>query len=407
MRPGNKWDFYNNIKILEIEDISLRILNISLDRDLLSENPENEACIRQAIYAEKLPARMTYLVKTNMDVSPSPVAFAGDKNIVIPCRVRHWLYFPFAAVKSGMRLMRDNTFDIIQVQEPFICGPAGVYLARRLNLPLVAGVFNDDIDNPHWLAESIRNRIANPIGKWVLRHASVIRTDSIQMAHRLKEIGYTRVTYIPFLLTDAKKFYSPTTEATELRLKLLDTNKGPLLLVVARLEWQKNLPMLFKAFASLRCKVPGTILVVAGDGTLREELEAEAQVLAPGSILFLGRVPYDQLPALFQAADLSVLPSHHETSARVLSLSLLAGTPVLSTDTTGAREVIEDRVTGRIVPVGDLDVFTAALVELCMDVEARREMGLRAKEQMIKKVSIENIVSALREMYLKILEKGS
>jgi glycosyltransferase involved in cell wall biosynthesis len=177
--------------------------------------------------------------------------------------------------------------------------------------------------------------------------------------------------------------------------------------VVARLEWQKNLPMLFKAFASLRLKVPEAVLAVAGDGTLREELEAEAQGIAPRSILFLGRVPYDQLPALFQAADLSVLPSHHETSARVLSLSLLAGTPVLSTDTTGAREVIEDRVTGRIVPVGDLEMFTAALVEMCVNLEARREMGLHAREQMIKKISIESVVSALREMYLKILEKGA
>lgn len=386
-------------------DPMLNILNISIDGDLLLNKPDNETQARQSIYAGKLPARMIYLVKARMADGQHPIDFEDEMIRAIPCRVFHWALFPLMAALTGIRVMADRQIEIVQVQEPFLCGPAGVYLSNRFKVPLVVGMFNDDVDNPHWLAESLLNRIANPVGKWVLKHASVIRTDSRQMADRLKRMGYPFVVYIPFLLTDARQFYSPSADAVEWRGKLLGKNDGPLILIVARLEWQKNISMLIEAFASVRCRVPGAVLAVAGDGALRCELEAKAKVLAPGAVNFLGRVAYAELPALFQAADLSVLPSHHETSARVLSLSLLSGTPVLSTDTTGAREVIEEGLTGRIVPVGDLDAFTTALYDMCMDSEGRKKMGLRARERLIKEVSAESVVSALRDMYQKVSKR--
>ena len=72
---------------------------------------------------------------------------------IVPCPVSHWGQFLFAAIRAGAEELRSGRFDLIQVQEPYLSGLAGAVLSRRFGLPLVVGVFSDEVDNPVWLAE--------------------------------------------------------------------------------------------------------------------------------------------------------------------------------------------------------------------------------------------------------------
>lgn len=381
---------------------ALTILNIGLDRDLLSRDVRTEAQTRQLFYTRSLPARLVHIVKAPPGTPCTRIDL--DKNLsIVPCPVRHWSQFIPAAMRLGSELLRREPFDLIQVQEPFVSGLAGVSLARRFRLPLVVGLYSDEIDNPVWLAERPLNRLANRIGKWVLRQAAAARSDSLAVAERLSHYGFRYLTYIPFLITHADRLLAPDAGAQAIRLRLLEDQPGPLLMAVCRLEQEKNIPLMLSAFASASKQHPGLVLAIAGSGSLADTLAQEAERIVPGRVRWLGWVGNTEMPAYYQAADLMLLSSNRESAARVLYESLLAGTPVLSTDTAGAREVIEDGVTGRIVPVGDLDAYTQALIELCSIPDRLDEMGREGRRRMSSRVTAEAVAQQLRAVYEKAL----
>lgn len=376
----------------------LAILNIGLDRELLNRDTQTEAQQRQLFYCRQLPASIVHLVKAPADCSPEP--FDLDPALrVVPCPVRHWTGFVPAAIRRGAALLRAERYDLIQVQEPYLSGLVGAWLSRRHGVPLVAGLYSDEVDNPVWLAERWLNRLANRVAKAVLRRAAGTRTDSRAVAERVASGGYRQLTYIPFLITHAERLVAADAAAPSLRARLLDGRPGPLLLAVSRLEPEKNLPLMLRAVAAAVEKQPGLVLAVAGSGRLAESLARDAENLLPGRVCWLGWVAGDALAAYYQAADLMLISSDRESAARVLTESLLAGTPVLSTDTAGAREVVEDGVSGRIVPVGDTATYAEALIDLTADPARLARMGANGQQRMRASITAEAVVTQLRRFY--------
>ncbi|OGQ87760.1 MAG: hypothetical protein A2512_10610 [Deltaproteobacteria bacterium RIFOXYD12_FULL_56_24] len=383
----------------------LSILNIGLDRDLLPTDTCTESQTRQLFYTRNLPACQVHLVKALPNTRAD--RFDLDECLaVVPCPVRHWTQFIPAAISRGADLLRRERFDLIQVQEPFVSGLAGAYLARRFHLPLVVGLYSDEIDNPIWLAERPLNRLANKVAKRVLRQAVAVRSDSQAVVERLAGYAYRNLTYVPFLITHADRLLELSPESSALRASLLAGKEGPLLLAVCRLEQEKNIPLMLEAVAEAAKQHPGLVLAIAGQGGLGDELIAKAKRILPDRVRWLGWIANTEMPAYYQAADLMLLSSNRESAARVLSESLLAGTPVLTTDTAGAREVVEDGVTGRIVPVGDLRAFALALVELCGDKGRLVDMGREGRERMRTSVTAEAVTSQLLQLYERALGRA-
>jgi glycosyltransferase involved in cell wall biosynthesis len=380
----------------------LAILNIGLDRELLSRETRTEAQERQLFYCRQIPARIVHLVKAAPACSPEP--FDLDPALcIVPCRVRHWAGFVPAAIRRGAALLRAEHFDLIQVQEPYLSGLVGAWLSRLYGVPLVVGLYSDEVDNPVWLAGRLLNRMANQVAKAVLRRAAGTRTDSRAVALRVAGGSYRLVTYIPFLITHAERLVATDAASSMLRARLLDGRPGPLLLAVSRLEAEKNLPLMLRAVAAAAEMKPGLVLAVAGSGRLAEFLAKQAESLAPGRVRWLGWVASDTLAAYYQAADLMLISSDPESAARVLTESLLAGTPVLSTDTAGAHEVVEDGVSGRIVPVGDTAAYAEALIEMISDPVRLARMGMTGRERMRASVTAEAVVTKMRDFYRNVL----
>lgn len=388
-----------------MSEARIAILNIGLDRDLLVRDHQSEAQRRQSIYADGIPASIVHLVKAPADASREAILCGGQVR-VMPCPVSHWTLFPFAVMRLASRELRKVRFDMVQVQEPYLCGLAGAMLALRFRLPLVVGVFSDEIDNPVWLAERRLNRAANVVAKWVLRRAAAIRIDSRAVVERLARNGYRNLTYVPFLITNADRLAAPSPQAAAVRARLLGSRAGPLALAVSRLEAEKNVSLMLRAVGAAAKVQPGLVLAVVGEGRQAAELAAEAEQVAPGCVRWLGRIENAELPAYYQAADVTLLSSNRESAARVLSESLLAGTPVLTTDTAGAREMIEDRVTGCIVPVGDVDAFAEALAAMCRDPGRLAQMGQAGRARMTNSVTADAVVRQLRGFYAHALGRA-
>jgi glycosyltransferase involved in cell wall biosynthesis len=225
------------------------------------------------------------------------------------------------------------------------------------------------------------------------------------VAANLERKGYRGLAYIPFLITHAERLIEPCAGANTTRARLLAGRAGPLVLAVSRLEPEKNIPLMLEAFADVSRRFPDSVLAIAGTGRLAESLRTEGERLAPGRVRWLGWVANVDMSAYYQAADLFLLSSNRESAARVLSESLLAGTPVLTTDTAGAREVVVDGVSGRITPVGDLVAFSSALSDLLGDVNRLAAMGRAGRDAIRAYITAEAVSRDLRGLYERALAR--
>ena len=122
---------------------------------------------------------------------------------------------------------------------------------------------------------------------------------------------------------------------------------------------------------------PSARLLLVGDGPERKALEKEAKRIGMGDRLhFEGFVAHERLPAVLAHADLLVLPSLYEELGTVLLEAMQAGLPIVASKTGGILDVIEDGVTGLLVPPGDPEAFARAIDRLLAD----RDLACRLSE---------------------------
>lgn len=127
-------------------------------------------------------------------------------------------------------------------------------------------------------------------------------------------------------------------------------------------------------------QLPGVTALIAGQGPEHEALSQLIARLGVGDrVKLLGPLPHRDLPALYAAADLSVLASSNEGLANVLLESIACGTPVVATRVDGAPEVLEDPRAGTMVPVGDCAALTAAIASELANPRSRTDVRLSAE----------------------------
>ena len=150
------------------------------------------------------------------------------------------------------------------------------------------------------------------------------------------------------------------------------------ILFCAKLQPWKRPADLLRAFA--RANLPGSLLVYAGEGALRHELESEASRLGISqSVRFLGFVNQTKLPAAYGAADLMVLPSEYEPFALVVNEAYCCGCPVVVSDQVGAAQDLVEPVDPELVyPCGNEDALSALLKKLSGDKSRLRRLGSAA-----------------------------
>jgi glycosyltransferase involved in cell wall biosynthesis len=151
-------------------------------------------------------------------------------------------------------------------------------------------------------------------------------------------------------------------------------------LFCAKLAPWKRPQDLLQAYATLCRTQPqmseSAYVVFAGDGPLREPLEAEVPPLGMEShVRFLGFVNQSSLPEVYTASDLLVLPSEFEPWGRVMNEAMVCGVPVVS-DQAGARlDLISPGPTGEVFVAGNREALAGVLSRLLADREGLKRLG--------------------------------
>ncbi|MEA3341571.1 MAG: glycosyltransferase, partial [Chloroflexota bacterium] len=145
---------------------------------------------------------------------------------------------------------------------------------------------------------------------------------------------------------------------------------------VGRLSYEKNVDLLLRAFAHIAGDYPAARLTIAGDGPDREALARLADELGLSErVCFTGFVPHEQLPALYQAADLFATGSTIETQGLVVLEAAACGLPVVAVDALALPEAVHHTVNGFLSPPGDEAALAQHLACLVADASLRQHMG--------------------------------
>jgi glycosyltransferase involved in cell wall biosynthesis len=174
-------------------------------------------------------------------------------------------------------------------------------------------------------------------------------------------------------------------------------------LAVGRLEPVKDYPTLLRAMA----QAPRAArLVVLGTGPLAGELQQMASRLGlEQRVVFLGFEP--QVIRWMQAADGLVLSSRLEGLPMVLLEAGACELPVVATDVPGTREAVISGYTGWLARPGDAASLTAAMERLMVaSMEERREVGARARSEVLRRFGLESVLDRWEQLYTDLLERS-
>ena len=156
----------------------------------------------------------------------------------------------------------------------------------------------------------------------------------------------------------------------------------PFVLSVSTLEPRKNFDGLIRAFAQARRKAGfAHHLVIAGrKGWLYEPVfRAVVEEGVEDVVHFLGFVPDEDLPALYNLADLFAFPSHYEGFGLPVLEALACGVAVLCTDTSSLPEIVGDAA--MMIPTDDQEALALGLIQLLMDARLRQSLARKGPEQ--------------------------
>lgn len=175
---------------------------------------------------------------------------------------------------------------------------------------------------------------------------------------------------------------------------------APLVLMPARLHRQKGHRVLFAAVPSVLATHPDAVFLLAGDGPERVALEQAAAPLGR-AVRFLG--VRDDIPELLALCDVFVLPSHWEGMPNSVLEAMAAGAPVVATGVDGTLDVVEDGVTGLLVPPDDPAALARALNDLLHQPDRRTALAAAATRAVETRFSLEAMIDAYLFLYTELL----
>ena len=219
-------------------------------------------------------------------------------------------------------------------------------------------------------------------------------------------IAEKRITLTPYVVDNNWWLaQSARVDRESIRASWGATKSDVVTLFCAKLQPWKRPRDLLNAFS--KATPSNALLVFAGEGPLRTSLELEAVKLGIADrVGFLGFVNQTQLPAIYTAADLMVLPSAYDAFGVVVNEAMLCGCAVVASDHVGAaRDLIAHGQTGFVYQCGDIDALARILAQALGDRHALQEMGRAARhrlESWSPRDNVEGTVQAIATAVLRL-----
>jgi len=267
----------------------------------------------------------------------------------------------------------------------------------RINVPMVASTWGQDVifdTGPYPGAEMSLKKI--------LSKCRLITATTHQLARATSNYTNKTIYVIPFGV-DLSRFQIRDENPQ-------DKNKTITLGFVKWLLPKYGPDILIEAFAAIHHERPNTRLVLAGRGSMHEQLQHRVnQLKLTDSVQILGRVDHAKVPDLIRSFDIMLMPSIYDSETfGVAAIEASAcGVPVIASKVGGVPEAVLDNQTGLLVPPKDIASLAHACIELIDDPIRRRQLGQNGRKFVERYYQWQNNARQMEEIYRAALANDS
>ncbi|MFZ1008086.1 MAG: glycosyltransferase [Candidatus Sulfotelmatobacter sp.] len=292
--------------------------------------------------------------------------------------------------------LRRGRFDIVHTHDLW-SNLMGVPAARLAGIPAIVSS-RRDLAQSDWYSGNRRvwlRRIQNLSGAVLANaiqvHGALIAEDGF--APKKLRVIHNGV--------DLKRFQVPS----EREILFPDAGQGRLIVMVGNmLSDVKGHPWLIAAVPAVVREFPSTRFVLVGDGEARSGFEKQVREMGLSqNFFFLGR--RSDVPRILASCDIAVLSSRAEGLPNAVLEYMAAGLPTVVTRVGGNEELVEDGVTGLIVPAEDSEALSAALLRYLLNPEEAGKIARRGRDFVSRNFSFDQLVREVDELYSTLLKE--
>jgi glycosyltransferase involved in cell wall biosynthesis len=279
--------------------------------------------------------------------------------------------------------------DIVHVHSPYPLGEVANYWLGRGRRTVISH-HSDVVRQRGWL------RLYRPLLRRVLSRADAIIAATppyLESSPWLQPVRH-KCAIVPYGIDT--RYFSPGPK---------EPRAAPQLLFVGRLRYYKGLDTLLQALPG----VPEAQLTVVGEGPMEAEWRHLSRSLGlDGRVRFAGSPADDTLRDCYRQADLFVFPSNARSEAFGIALleAMACGLPCITTELgTGTSWVVQDGVTGFVVPPRDPAALAAAIRQALADPARLQQLAAASLERARTEFSQEKMVTAVMQLYERLLQR--
>jgi 1,2-diacylglycerol 3-alpha-glucosyltransferase len=287
-------------------------------------------------------------------------------------------FMSFKWVMQHLDKFRNEQYDIIHIQTPFVAHYLGTKLSRLLNIPCVETYHTFFEEYLIHYIPLVPKKLMRFVAKRFSRHQGNsldgMVVPSHPMLHVLKNYGIT--THAEVIPTGIEPDSFVQGDRVAFRINYNIPQDRPVLLFVGRVAHEKNIGFLLKMVDQVRKKIPDVLFVIAGEGPARESLMQDAKELGlSDNVMFIGYLDrHTELNSCYRSADIFIFSSRTETQGLVLLEAMAQAVPVVSTAELGTRDVLMEGM-GVWIAKEELADFSEKVIKLLGNAEARKGLG--------------------------------
>ncbi|MCK5021974.1 MAG: glycosyltransferase [Candidatus Pacebacteria bacterium] len=374
----------------------MNILMLSIDRNIFDEN----SAVRQRMFSYGTLVNELHIIILNKD-NPKPKVGQGTedhfkKKTKIANNV--WVYptnssskfrYFFDAIKIAIRI---KEIDLVTAQDPYETGFIAWRIAKKLNSKLELQI-HTDLFNIYFIKHSFSNRIRSLIAKFLLPKADHIRAVSKRIKLSLSKKLQEKTTVLP-IFVDTVFIHQKTSD--------LDLHKDYprfkfIILIMSRLEKEKNISIAVETMKEIVRVFPKTGLIIVGKGSMKKTLRKQARRTGLEENIIFKRWANDPI-SYFKSADLFLSTSDYEGYGLSLVEAIISRCPILTTKVGIVGELLNSN-NSLLCDVGDKECLVDNIIRAQQHPETLSEFKEKAYADFIQKIP------QIKNEYLKNLQK--
>jgi N,N'-diacetylbacillosaminyl-diphospho-undecaprenol alpha-1,3-N-acetylgalactosaminyltransferase len=192
----------------------------------------------------------------------------------------------------------------------------------------------------------------------------------------------------------------------ENKKKELKVENKLIIMMIARAIWDKGIKEFYEVANELKKEYDNIEFILIGNTDEGNYSCASKEFLTNGDVKWLGHK--DDINSLIAISDIFVLPSYYREGVPVTLMEAASmSKPIVTTNTVGCREVVEDGVNGYLVPVKDTKILKNKIKNLIENKELRIEMGKKGRKKVEKEFDVKIVINKYMDYYKGFLDEKS